>query len=870
MAIPPIDPLPSSPPSAADPDDRALLAAFRDQGDREALQRLLQRHVDAAYRLALRLAGNAADAEDAVQEGCIALIASVRSYRGQGTVRAWLLSIVANTQRHQARSRMRRSRHEREAAAQPRDSGHAATTDGPARAAALACLAELPDRYRLPVAMRFLDGLDFSDISAALGTKEKTLRSQVDRGLERLRGLLAERGVVVGSVALPGLFAVPPASAPPALQAGLQQIAASAPLPAAASGLPAAVWFAATLGLGGLATTVVLFGSGTPPVPPAAPPPAVAPAAPDAPPPAVAVDRVAQMLERRLRFGCHSDTPDRIVARILAQVPMDERVPVACHTWQGRITTAEPWIEVPFADYRVRDILALVALHCGLTMQADRTGVVLFRQVPKARQQALIQAWLTAEGAGLAAAADALAQSGDLACLRPLLLALTGEAGRAQAAAKTLNQISAMTLGGEIDLPPESLLLGCVGDADCRAAVLSALGRTDLPAETMEVVARVAGHLRVREAAGLLLPMAQTYARASREAFVGRGADRARGLGEQAAGRGAIEALGFLGAESAPALAALLALDAGQSNDVICIALGRQRAAAAVQPLLELHRQLQASTDPRVMGYTRNHLRALAWIGDDAAVPTLVRVALGRDRPNLAPEFASLFDRRGDAVTALGVMGTPAAIAGLVQVAAAPLQDVRGLDPGRRAEEDLFRTALDNALRLARRPGRRAEQAPALDAIADPRQRQAIAVQLTDDAEDGLIHALHLALQQERDPPGYRRHVRRFAELGRLEGEAMLFTTVPDMQERALWSEHVAALAQCSTPAATHWLFARLAEDPPLWARRVVATSLIHDRDPSLCHRLAPLIAGESDPETSRALQAALATAQRIHQPHLP
>ncbi len=80
--------------------DLVLLDAFRRSGDRDAMDRLLSRHDADAYRLARRLTGNAADAEDDLQEACICCMAHAKSFRGDGAVRLWVLAIVANAARH--------------------------------------------------------------------------------------------------------------------------------------------------------------------------------------------------------------------------------------------------------------------------------------------------------------------------------------------------------------------------------------------------------------------------------------------------------------------------------------------------------------------------------------------------------------------------------------------------------------------------------------------------------------------------------------------------------------------------------------------------------------------------------------------------
>ena len=84
-------------------DDAALLRAYSERGDRQAMNALFARHADSAYRVALRCSRNAADAEDAVQTAFIEVLRHAAQYRGESAVRAWIFGFVVNATRHKAR-----------------------------------------------------------------------------------------------------------------------------------------------------------------------------------------------------------------------------------------------------------------------------------------------------------------------------------------------------------------------------------------------------------------------------------------------------------------------------------------------------------------------------------------------------------------------------------------------------------------------------------------------------------------------------------------------------------------------------------------------------------------------------------------------
>src|SRR3954447_11541421 len=86
-----------------EPTDAELIAATRG-GDAAAFGQLWDRHVEAARRLARRLAGNPADADDLVSEAFTKVLASLRAGNGPDRAfRAYLLASVRNLRCDKAR-----------------------------------------------------------------------------------------------------------------------------------------------------------------------------------------------------------------------------------------------------------------------------------------------------------------------------------------------------------------------------------------------------------------------------------------------------------------------------------------------------------------------------------------------------------------------------------------------------------------------------------------------------------------------------------------------------------------------------------------------------------------------------------------------
>jgi RNA polymerase sigma-70 factor, ECF subfamily len=75
------------------------------QSEARELQKVLSLSSPSFYRRALRLLGNRADAEDAVQEALLGAHKHLHQFRGQSQMSTWLTAIVCNCARMQLRKR---------------------------------------------------------------------------------------------------------------------------------------------------------------------------------------------------------------------------------------------------------------------------------------------------------------------------------------------------------------------------------------------------------------------------------------------------------------------------------------------------------------------------------------------------------------------------------------------------------------------------------------------------------------------------------------------------------------------------------------------------------------------------------------------
>jgi RNA polymerase sigma factor (sigma-70 family) len=165
------------------------LVALARRGDGDAYASLVRAHSDIAFRTAMLITQDAAEAEEAAQDAFVKAWRALAKFREGEPWRPWLLTIVAN----EARNR-RRSAGRRQALALRLDphtetgSAEATVLAVEARTALLGALARLREDDRLVLGCRYLLELTEAETAAALGVKVGTVKSRTSRALERLRG----------------------------------------------------------------------------------------------------------------------------------------------------------------------------------------------------------------------------------------------------------------------------------------------------------------------------------------------------------------------------------------------------------------------------------------------------------------------------------------------------------------------------------------------------------------------------------------------------------------------------------------------------------------------------------------------------------
>jgi RNA polymerase sigma factor (sigma-70 family) len=227
--------------------DGALLQRFT-AGDGAAFDELLRRHGNLVYGVCRRVLRHQQDAEDAFQATFLVLARKARSLDGRDTLAGWLYTVARHIAlRARAAAARRRDREQR--GAEGRDMG----TDTAAEVLRRELrpildeeMGRLPDKYRAPLVLCYVEGKTNEEAALLLGWTKGTVSGRLARARDLLRGRLERRGLALPATAVAALVAeqatldAAPAALlqltakAAALVAGGKALAAVAPAPVAA------------------------------------------------------------------------------------------------------------------------------------------------------------------------------------------------------------------------------------------------------------------------------------------------------------------------------------------------------------------------------------------------------------------------------------------------------------------------------------------------------------------------------------------------------------------------------------------------------------------------------------------------------------
>ena len=194
FAFPSTPPRPS--PRSVPVNEAALLAAARRQ-DESAWWELVARHEAAVATVVIGMLGPGDEADDVGQETFIRFFRSLDTFRGDASVKTWLQRIAINLSLNALKRRHRGLRRfldldDADEATPHLQTDDAAMHDAQATVEMVhAAVATLPDKQRLVVVLRMIEGYSTRETAQLLRIPEGTVLSRLARAMDQLRRQLA-------------------------------------------------------------------------------------------------------------------------------------------------------------------------------------------------------------------------------------------------------------------------------------------------------------------------------------------------------------------------------------------------------------------------------------------------------------------------------------------------------------------------------------------------------------------------------------------------------------------------------------------------------------------------------------------------------
>jgi RNA polymerase sigma factor (sigma-70 family) len=185
--------------------DGELLRRFAQERDEAAFTALLRRHGPLVFGVCQRILQNQHDAEDAFQATFLVFARKARWVAKPESLADWLFGVAYRTSCKARAGMARRRAKERQAAVRtPAADSTSGVVWGELRPVLDDEVSRLPEKYRVPFVLCYLDGRTNEEAARLIGCPKGTVLSRLATARERLRSRLTRRGITLSA----GLLAV--------------------------------------------------------------------------------------------------------------------------------------------------------------------------------------------------------------------------------------------------------------------------------------------------------------------------------------------------------------------------------------------------------------------------------------------------------------------------------------------------------------------------------------------------------------------------------------------------------------------------------------------------------------------------------------
>ena len=168
--------------------DGRVIEACR-QGDRAAFQLLFETYKDKVFSIAVYSSGDRSLAEDVTQQIFLKLFTAIRQFRGDSEFTTWLYRLVVNACLDERRRRRRllpwgdtlAMRNPGDKKPQEKQYARLEVAE-----AVRAAIGELKPKFRLPILLKYIEGLSYEEIASVMGCSKGTVASRLNRGHSQL------------------------------------------------------------------------------------------------------------------------------------------------------------------------------------------------------------------------------------------------------------------------------------------------------------------------------------------------------------------------------------------------------------------------------------------------------------------------------------------------------------------------------------------------------------------------------------------------------------------------------------------------------------------------------------------------------------